>query len=420
MLMRGMGGLRMRMIRLESSLKSRRRGRGRVLWFSGLTALSLTALLFFQNCTQPTPIDGDGEWTSQAEKLEFSYDATIDQMSYMSCSNVDLGGSDKSAFFSFRLGAYRDGGLRLTDSFLTTMEKKPAEQQIGLLSASPANTTTILQASLRVLNNYQSLMTSSGTPRQDEDYQNMLEPLGTQEMSYLLVNNPAGSRIRHVRNGTVFGSRLEASLFFMSSPVLTEQIRNFLRNDGLLALTYTHVNSGGGAGGGSAATGARSPADVVEGSTVNPNRSVFGRGFGITFRQPNVQSLYAQFPTVVLSAVNEVNLLNSSDRTGLGTWTCPTQLQFRIVRSQDLAATGANCRAIPDPASPTFEQGIVRNSLRYEDWFIDFDNHCIVPKKAGNGCYGTISQVKYTMGDTCTPGVSPACVAYASVCYRTN
>jgi len=182
------------------------------------------------------------------------------------------------------------------------------------------------------------------------------------------------------------------------------------------------VSSNGGAagGGGNAGTGARSPADVVEGSTANPSRSIFGRGFGITFRQPNAQPLYTQFPTVALGSVNEVNLLNSSDRTGMGTWACPTSLQFRIVRSQDLTVAGANCRTVPDPANPTFEQGIARNSLRYEDWFIDFDNRCIVPKKAGNGCYGTIDQVKYAMGDTCTPGVSPACVAYASVCYRTN
>jgi hypothetical protein len=131
------------------------------------------------------------------------------------------------------------------------------------------------------------------------------------------------------------------------------------------------------------------------------------------------------FPAVAVQNVTEVDLENPTNRVGLGAWSCPSSLQFRIIRPEDLAEPGANCVKKPDPSvvSPTSALGIVRNSLKTEDWYIDMTNRCIIPKRSSlesPSCYGNIKKVTYAMGDGCVEAGEGICVAIASVCYRTN
>lgn len=369
----------------------------------------------FQNCSQPVPVDSEAALASAAAKIEFAYDTSIDQISYMSCAMADNGTFDGSAYFSFRAGSYRNAGIRLSDSFRSTHGRKPPEKQSDLLSASPANTLTSVQFAVRQLANFQTLYTSSGTAVRGQDYVNVLQPLGTLEMSDTLVVQNTTARLRYLRNGTVYGARMEGSLYFTKNPTLSASIRTALRNDAMFAQTYSH------SAGASADTFARSPRDVVEGSTANPNTQVYGRGYTLGFAQPTVGAVAsnANFPNVILSSVSELNLLNTGDRSGLSTWTCPDTMRFRIARPEDVKAGRIACAMNGDPAILSADLAIVRNQLRAEDWYVDMANRCIVPKKAPATCYGTsATSVQYDITQTCTEGTGAACVSFASVCYR--
>lgn len=381
---------------------------------TGVIALLFASLVFsFQNCTQPAQVDPAAILSSAAKDVDFAYDATFDQIGYMSCSNMTKGTYDRSAYFSYRIGSYRNAGLKLTDAFLDTYKKKKPEYISDLLFMSPANTSTVMQVSIRVLNNYQSLLTgATGTATKGDDYHNILEPLGTEGVSDLLVGLPEGKRLKYVRNGTPYGSRMEASLYFATSYSLAESVRQFLRNEGVLGLTFTHTAGSG------TETLARSPSDVLDDSNADPSRSVYGRGYSLRFGQPNGAS--GQFPTNILSGVTEMSLLNASDRTGLGTWTCPVAMQLKIVRPQDVDSGAVKCNRLPDPAVLPSNLAIVRNTLRAEDWYVDLANKCIIPKKAGTGCYGSYKKVVYDPSKTCNANGDDTCVQFASICYRTN
>lgn len=385
-------------------------------------AIAATGLLVFgfQNCSQPTPVDSEAALTAAAAKVEFAYDTSVDQISYMSCAMADNGNFDGSAYFSFRVGAYRNAGLRITDSFRASQGKKPANRQSDLLAESPANTATNIQFALRQLANFQVLYTSTGTAVRGQDYVNVLQGLGTLEMSDALVAMDPAARMRYLRNGNVYGSRLEGSLYFTKNPTLSNSIRTALRNDAMLAQTYTHAGTGTAAGTASD-TLARSPKDVVVGSTANPNTQVYGRGYYLGFAQPTIGATAsnANFPNVVLRSVSELNLASTSDRTGLSTWTCPDTMKFRIARPEDVKAARVVCAMAADPAILSSDLAIVRNQLRVEDWYVDMVNRCIVPKKAPATCYGTqATSVQYDITQPCTEGVGAACVSFASVCYR--
>lgn len=394
--------------------------RRRLLGFGYATA-SLVVMALVSGCTNPVPVEGEDKLASEAAKLDFVYDATIDQIAHMSCSAMPITkpnvAYDRSAYFTFRVGAYRNAGLQLSDSFYASVGKKPIEKQAEILALSEKNTNTILQVALRGRSNYQTLFTSNGEATVNFDYANMLAPLGTAEMSQTLVNLPEGERIKYVRNGQPGGYRFEGSLLFTTDFGLVQSTRNFLADQGLLAVTYSLDGSDD-----TTASMARSPGDV-EGSKTDTGRSVYGRGYQIGFSKPLVSSLHAQYPQNVLSSVSEVNLDSASNRTGLGTWTCPSDLQFRIVRAEDIARN-LNCKKVPDPATLNLSNPkhvflqYARNSLKAEDWWIDMDGKCIIPKKSGLSCYGSYQNVQYSMGDACNNNSDGICVAYASICYR--
>ncbi len=388
--------------------------------FGLLAPLALLLVLAFQNCSEPPPYDEQDRLASEADKVDFAYDAVPDQLSYMSCAAAEVGTFDTSAYFSFRVGAYRTGGLRLTDAFRTQQGKKPAEKQASLLTLSQANSGTTMQIAVRKRDNFQAIYTASGAAKNGEDYMSLLEPLGALPLSDTLVHQEPSTRVRYLRNGNVFGSRFEGSLFFTKNPTLAGSIRTALKNDAFLGLTYSQQQSDAG---GSIGVGtlARGPRDVIEGSSANSSTQVYGKGFYVSFAQPTQGSVAAQsgYPQNVIREVSEFNLLSSADRTGVTSWSCPDTMKFIIVRPEDVKAGRATCAMAPDPAIPTSELLIVRNQLRVEDWYVDMANRCIVAKKSPATCYGsTVTTVQYAINLACTEGGNPACVHYTSICYR--
>jgi hypothetical protein len=384
-----------------------------------LVALSVAALT--SGCTSPVESSSDDVVTAQGKLLAFSYDTTLDQFTHMSCTNMPMSSTNSfntSAYFTYRMGAYNQGGITLTDDFYTSLKKFKFERQAEILAASPANTGTVPQLAMRGRLDYQNLYVKSGSAVANQDYYNMLTGLGTDEIAQILVNNPAGGRVKHIRNGSAGGYRLEGSLYFSDNAALVQATRDFLQgrgnlqgNAGLLTLTYTNGGE----------TKARSQADTVSGSTVNASRSVYGRGFAPTFGKPSVSGLYSGYPENVVTAMTEQSL-DGTTLTPAPNWSCPASLQLRIVRAADVGKTGTNCVRKSDPAIPPAELKLLRNTLKVEDWYIDLDHSCMIPKRSGMDCYGSRNDIVYAMGDSCSTDASgfSNCVQYASTCYRTN
>src|SRR5665213_261113 len=94
---------------MPSSLNLRRIG-----FVSGLFALAL-----FQNCAGTQDDTTLNSQSSFEDSLPLAYDAKIDTLAYMSCSEMQEGSYDPRAYFTFRAGAYSSatGGLGQTPLF---------------------------------------------------------------------------------------------------------------------------------------------------------------------------------------------------------------------------------------------------------------------------------------------------------------
>jgi hypothetical protein len=387
------------------------------------TSATFLTMVAFQNCSQPMQPDDSSSVTTQAAKLDFSYDSTIDEVAHMSCPAL-VGSNADSAFFTFRAGAFLNGGVMLTPAFFTTLKKNILDDQISILSSSPANTNALLQLSLRSRSNFQQIRTSSGSARAGQDYANIFAPLGTEELSKALIELPQNSRLNYLTDVTdTRGSRMEGNLNFDSTKL--DDIRNHLNSttggDEFLTLTYSTGSSG---------VVAQSPFTLFKTPGTDVTKNVYGKGYAFGFVKPAVSNLSASFPANVLGSVTESNLISPTDRTSVSPWTCSSTYQFRIVREEDLATATTlakpgvtDCVKAPDPVNPTNPNDwkIVRGILRQENYYIDMTHHCAIPKNGSTGCYATLVPT-YAAADQCDKlGVgNPACAGYVSICVRSN
>jgi hypothetical protein len=285
------------------------------------------------------------------------------------------------------------------------------------------------------------------------DYQNLLAELGTTEMSTALVSMGLDydqgvitqKTMRYMRDGTFRGAHMEGSLQFGSAESVMADLRAKLMSGGhVLAMTYVQPSIGG-----SADTDVKRPVTTSAAQIASPSIA-FGSGYQMVFSQPTGAKGRIEkdangatkpggkeldpYPMNLMTGVTERNLYPQGTKPSRA-WNCPNTLRFRIVRADDL--TEGNCKRTPDPDpvtlnSPAYaELLIARNSLRAEDWYIDWTNKCIIPKKSGSSCYGDMSYVQYNYTDAtsttagCDPNStkdsnslkSPVCLAWASICY---
>lgn len=381
-------------------------------------------VLSFQNCSQPIePTDSVQLASKEAIQADFAYDVSYDQMAYMSCSQLKNGEFDRSAYFTFRLGAYKYGGLKIRDSFLSAYEKKKPEFITDILENSEINKATIPQLALRRRLAYQTSLSSDGVMLEGSDYFNVFETLGTPDMIQVLMNLQPGESLRYLRNGTVYGARMEGSLYFADGMAKAASVRSFLKSDMVLASTFTH-NAGT-----NNETIARSPAhlahsiaeqgfDFDSSLDVDPNKSVYGLGYNVSFARPSLGGIFGQYPDVIMNEITEANLENISDRSSLHSWYCPSNMRFRIVRDADVQAGLVTCNKLPDPSSPSEDITLIRNILKSEDWWVDRENNCIIAKKSGPDCYGQVQKIIYDQTQECNTSATGACVDYASLCMR--
>ncbi|MES2856500.1 MAG: hypothetical protein V4692_11585 [Bdellovibrionota bacterium] len=375
-------------------------------------------LVVISGCSQPLDVGDVDQNSVTAKKTTFAYDANIDQLAFMSCPHYELnqvpnGNDYNRPYFTFRAGAYRSAGIQLKDSFFDELGAKPLDLKAEILTKSPQNAATVLQLAIRNRQDKQTLY-RNGDLTKGQDYFNVFAPLGDPGTSKALVYNPVGNRMKHMRNGRAGGLRLEGDLTYTSLynfPGGSADPGGVVRAlSGTMLLGLTYVQSG--------AAGmeyvARSPAYYNGGTDTEAKTNVYGVGYEISFTKPGSNSSH---PESVMYGVREVSLSNEA-LPSQGTWDCNPSLRFRIVRPNEAVPGGtANCVKKPDPSvlDDTFKT--IRNSLRVEDWYVDYQNKCVISKK-GELCYKPTDVVVYPSGDSCQTNGTSTCVAYVSICQR--
>ena len=393
--------------------------------------------LAFQNCTQPRAGEQSSEIEKAAETLPFQYESDLDTIGYMSCYIPKIEQVDKQGFFTIRAGAYDAAGIKLADQYFTDHYKRGPEWMSELLLNSKANSLTQPQLAIRPLSNMQNILTK-GQSEYNVEYWNMLAPLGSTEMNKALIDQGldwqslelTNRRLKFLRDG-LFGVRMEGSLYFMEGKTLETSVRNSFSNNHLLTLTYSAPTENG-----SSPMAARGPAGLFDDAVkqgMSDARDVYGKGWKLTFSRPTgtTNDRHAS----VLDSISERNLYKN-DKSQLGVWTCPQKLRLKIVKEDNIGDPGANCVKKPDPLVLEGELKWARNILRHEDWWLDLENGCAIPKKGAQGCYGDKIYIDYTFKEpnpSATPATvgchygeyndhkdSPFCAAMVSVCYRKN
>lgn len=400
-------------------------------WLTGTVAIiAVIVTVSFQNCGKAgfdaeTGIDELAESTITSTKnteAPFAFQATFDQISYMSCIGGD---ANKDAFYSVKAGGYENGGLKISDAFMSYAKGKlpviypettvTISQLKQYLSETPANVGASPQLSMRLRTDLRSIFSANGSSgAYGVDYFNILiDPTDDRIMDPLFRYSgftnyfglaPSNSRI------------FESKLNYGTNEASSYQFRKMLRSQGVLALTY---------------------ADSISNSDPRGLQSTFsrayGRGYILDFRAAGSTS-YAYATEAAMYSVREMDLLNS---TTSGTWACAAADQFKIVRIADRAGAADYAGCPMDAASRMLDAGYrrrmerVRRHLKAEYWDVSIDNACAVPKMGE--CYSSDaarSGVEYRVGAACYDGVYAAdgvyganpplrrCAQYVSFCFR--
>jgi hypothetical protein len=360
------------------------------------------------------------------QSAPFAFDVAADQITYNSCSGSQV--QNKQGYFTFRIGAYRNTGLKLKQEFYDHINKnfKPAypsdkitlNQYKQILQKSPANAGAIVYFGLRSVNKPRSLFSPyAPTPSEGTDYAPLASELSDDRfMDALVTGTPVAVNYfpkAPEQNQKVF----EAQLNYNKDEAFSRAVSEEFRNNILLALTYK-------SGTGEADHLPRRPAGA-------PENQAYGRGYRLAFGLP-ATTARGNNPLNVVNAVQEVSLMDNKPTTGQ--WNC--NRKYTIVRPSD-AAVSCPEDNFQYTADQRQEYAILRRHLPAQDWRISVQYGCLVPKTVD--CYGSemlngaLVQVEYDIRNECfdktkqiTEYDNPArlpvksCAQFVSVCLRTN
>lgn len=390
------------------SLKSRR-----LLYVSGVAVL-----LLYQNCAQ-TPDDASSfDSQSYTDTLPFAYDAKIDTIGYMSCSDMTNTSYEPRAYFTFRAGAYNSttGGLGMTSDFRTQTQYYTNTDRGQALASSSLNANTLLSLSVRSTSNMQSpLYPADGTLSAGGNLDAFLPPLDSPDIAGPFASVNPGQYINYFP-GPGSQRLMEASLRFLKSENDAQQNRNYF--NGAAALLVAGYS-------GSADvldTTLRVPAPATPTTPVN-NRLAYGTGYRLNFALP-VGYSSGQLRVLSTAGIQEVDLTTGNAKSA--TWDCGSNYEFMVVRPEDKAAGRVICNAGVDRYLNSTQQqalNVIRRVLRVEDWYVDLDNHCVMPKGTGGDyCYGTTlgnKVIQYGVASCYEDATSATkCPHFVSVCVR--
>ncbi len=378
----------------------------------GFFPLMLALVILFQNCSEQP---GSSQLSSSLafKSTPFAYDASIDTLAYMSCSNMTS--YDPRAFFTFKVGAYVAGsGLMLNSAFYNAMKYYGQADRLTALQHSDANSGAWLQMSLRQKNNFQNpLVANSSGAQPDKDYYSFLQNLDSNEIANVLLGQSPSARAQYFPAAQ--HPRLEGGIRFLdSSEGIAVSIRDQATSlQAILALTYTATSD-------MEDVGARSPA--------SSGNKAYGTGYMMTFANDNG---WTSGMNRVLTSVREMDLATGAQSgTNIRNWSCPVENRFMIVRRQDVVAAINAGQAPPcqmpsvDDTSSQANYNIiqaVRRVLPVDYYHLDLANRCIVakPPMDNYSCYGSRASnapaIAYRGATTCDSG---NCPHYLTVCTR--
>ena len=379
-------------------------------WVSWLyfLPLLLIAVILFQNCTtnfeeqgSMFPPGGEGDLEPVA------FDTVVDTLAYMSCEGMDANYHER-AYFTFKAGAYNQGsGIKFTDKYFDWVRFENLESRVRRLKETVNNLGVYLQMGIHQQGSYLVFPVSGAGIKTQEIYDmNVLGVLSDEIYASQIAELEEGQRINYFRglsgfNGKVIEGRL--SLVEQGS-IAQDSMRNLLEGvasqPGLITLGYTRgdLSSGKLLG--------------LDGSAAD--KTAFGHGYRLTFGSGHrydylghqIISPYVmnnddlKSRRLSLSAVTELNL-NGGQPISEAQWNCPPEARFMIFRPQDIKkeagdldlACGVNIHGDEDltllDRKLTDTEKAISLTLRPEDWSIDFQKRCIVPKHDGGQCYGS-------------------------------
>lgn len=377
-------------------------------WRHGVLLVVVALVLSFQNCSQPPDsTDGSSQFgTSYIEKLPHAYDAKMDTIAHMSCTNsvVNLPGR---AYFTYRVGAYSSstGGLSLTPAFREATKYFSVEQRLQGIQESTANMNTRLSLAIRSEDSIDSIL-REGTLAVGEEIESFLPALDSTSVATPLAALPVGYMVNYFP-GSDRRRLMEASIRLNKYDNVVKDTRIDLSAVGATRSKFLAVGYSNSA----------DEADQVLRKPVN------GTGFKLTFGVPSGMSLPNE--DRVLRSVTEYSL--STRQPVGGTWKCPSNYQFTIVRPEDKAA-GLVCTSFVDRAdTPAEEEALraIRRVLRVEDWYVDVKNHCVMPRETADYCYDRpdrsvpeTRKIQYGVSTCDSKNTSILCPHYVSVCLR--
>jgi hypothetical protein len=425
-------------------------------------AMILVGLMTFQNCSDPLKLS-DEDASTFSDKLPFAYDVKMDTFSYMSCADMTQLNYDRRALHTFHMGAYEPGsGVRLNDEFLDATVNFRPEARAEALSRSPTNSGAILQFAVRnTEQNHQQILLNDPQGKLvviGEDIGNYLggAPLSAPGVASALVlkevereekqkagdPNATVEYINYFKGTPGFDGRLlETSLRFPNTlKSITDQFYRTVN----LSLTFTPENN-------VLSYNARSP------EPENQARRVYGYKYIPTFNglkrkhgasetgsfsgtwQPSGNAILNR--TVV--ELREVNLITNEGQS----WFCPPDL--RLVMIDPFDPTFLDTAVGNEPCTVSAAAGgvddlsglsardakrleVIRRVLRVEDYYVNIQENCVIPKDSKNSCYpkedadgnlnvsinyGRGSSPPYYCNDNPEKG-EYACPNYVSICVR--
>ena len=381
----------------------------------GIAVVVVGMLLTYQNCAQ---VGNDGvSASSYDDNVPFAYDARPDTLAYMSCSEItaDLSGVDnRRAYFSYRMGAYTPyaSGVTLNKTFRQFTSEDTPEVRAQTLASSAKNGNTRLSFSIRRRSEIQRAWFE--TPGLKTSIDGFLPPMDAAEVAGPLSAKQTSPNIYTNYFPSANDDRLmEASLSVIASEANAQTLRNNLEQGGdpsYLVMGYSGSSD-------ELDMTLRTPITYAADQTTvvaTPITRAYGLGFQASFGTPSGLVTTRR----VLSAVTEIDLTTGA--VTAANWQCPAANQYMIVRPEDSATT---CARQPDPPveKQTDVLKTIRRVLRTEDWYVDLNNHCVVPKGPADVCYGaTLAGRTITYGQSCSfyAANGTTCPHYVSVCVR--
>lgn len=390
-----------------------------------LSAAAILSLGLYQNCAGVDDTGGVMTEASYEESLPFAYNAKIDTLAYMSCSEMQDGSFEPRAYFTFRAGAYNSttGGLAMTPAFRSATQYYSNTDRGNALAQSSNNANTLLTLSIRSRSNFQSLwatdqITAGGEIDQflpELDQSTVAGPFAS-----LGVDASGNSKMVQYFPGADEKRLMEASLRFLKYENVANDTRNNL-GAGTSILVVGYSKSGD-----IMDQSLRTPLDFPSDQApapnpgANTNAIAYGTGFLVPFSLP---AGYASGVRRVLasSGLQEIDL--ATNKIQPSSWDCSQNYEFMVIRPEDKAANRVACNATvdrPNGSAQVAALNAIRRVLRVEDWFVDLDNHCVIPKRTGDMCYGSTlgaRTIQYGIA-SCVDSQTTACPHFVSVCIR--